>query len=595
MKKKLVLIIVVAAIIGLLYVPVSEYLKTLQVYYKFYSKITPSTDSIFFEPKRQEPYFPPEFNEQARLFYLCKIWGFVKYHAEDRSLLADMDSLLMAAIPKAISATDKEDFSEVLKAFISPALAYHSTGSNPYQNLGDYILIDDRWITDTLCLYRGIKADLDTIWKRHTGKTTYFAYNKSNTGNIRLNNEPAYLQFPHEPIRLLGLFRYWNLINYFYVYKNHIEGSWDKVLYDAIPIFRAADNKEKYHRAIYRLTNQLMDTHASYPATVDDVVFGPYRPNFRMLLVDSTFIINKIRLSEHNDNTFRVGDRVLKVDHQDIYALSDSLNAYVCGGNYWSNQFFLTNAVLSRRDSTTLFTIVRAGDTLSVRSRNHRVKEMFLSEREEDKDNEKNTLYRWINDGIAYFDLRSATPDNFSRNYKPIKSASAIILDLRCYPNTNLILNLTDAFVPPNSFFAYVTYPDTRFPGMARYMRSSSGNIGSKDYFKGHVIVLVNEWTRSFSEYTAMALQANPKTITVGSSSSGSDGNVSIFEFPGEVASVYTGIGIYYPDFTPTQRAGVKIDYVVEPTIASIERKIDLAYETAIEIAKQKNHTKESK
>lgn len=69
------------------------------------------------------------------------------------------------------------------------------------------------------------------------------------------------------------------------------------------------------------------------------------------------------------------------------------------------------------------------------------------------------------------------------------------------------------------------------------------------NYYKGRIIILVNEWTRSFSEYLTMALQVNPRSITVGNSTSGSDGNVSLFTFPGKVLTTYSGIGIYYPDF----------------------------------------------
>ena len=182
--------------------------------------------------------------------------------------------------------------------------------------------------------------------------------------------------------------------------------------------------------------------------------------------------------------------------------------------------------------------------------------------------------------------LRSASVDNIYDNYDAIKTASAIILDLRSYPYTDIISPLTKMFVPPNSFFAYSTYSDTRFPGMLRYHRSSSSKIGSENYYKGRIIILVNEWTRSFSEYLTMALQVNPRSITVGNSTSGSDGNVSLFTFPGKVLTAYSGIGIYYPDFSPTQRVGVRIDCIAEPSIQSIKDRIDVAYERAVIIAK---------
>ncbi len=585
-KKRYFFYSICALLIIILHAPIEGCIRMYKIHYKFSATIDLTRDSIFREFKTQKPYFPEEFNEQARLFYLCKVWGFVKYHGENPLLHSVIDSLLIVAIPHAISSTNKKEFSTILKMFISPALDYPSTREKTYTNINDYVLFDNLWMNDTLCLYDKIKADLNTIWIKHTGKNN-FAFNKKSTGNIRLMNEVNYPEFPDEKKRLLGLFRYWNLINYFYVYKNHMDENWDKVLYESIPDFKNADTRKKYHQAIYRLTNRLRDTHASYPPTIDKVVFGPYRPNFRLMVIDNTYIISKIRLPHYDKDNFKVGDIVIEIDGQDIHTLSDSLGQYVCGGNYWSNQSFLCNAILSRRDSSTLFTLVRNKDTLFVKSKNYQVYEMFQAERKKERENEKKQLYKWINDSIAYWDLRSVTADNYNRNYKSIQSASVIILDLRCYPCTDLILYLTNSFVPPNSFFAYGTYPDARFPGMIRYQKTTSESIGNKDYYKGKVIVLINEWTESYSEYTTMALQVNPKTITVGNSSSGSDGNITTFEFPGGVKTIYSGIGIYYPDFTSTQRTGVKINYTVEPTIKSIKQGIDVAYEKAVEIAKQ--------
>ena len=84
-----------------------------------------------------------------------------------------------------------------------------------------------------------------------------------------------------------------------------------------------------------------------------------------------------------------------------------------------------------------------------------------------------------------------------------------------------------------------------------------------------------------------MVLQMNPRTVTVGNSTSGADGNISLFTFPGEGMTIYSGIGIYYLDFTLTQRVGGRVDYTVEPKINDIKKKIDTAYEEAIIITKQ--------
>lgn len=248
-------------------------------------------------------------------------------------------------------------------------------------------------------------------------------------------------------------------------------------------------------------------------------------------------------------------------------------------------QHYICNALLSRKDSTTLFTLLRENDTLLVQSKNYNVLTIYNMEKKKEKGNRKKQLYKWVNDSVAYLNLTSITVDNFDNNYDPIKKSSVIILDLRCYPQIDVLWQLTNAFVPAHSFFAYVTYADAHFPGMIRYKKSTTNAIGNEKCFDGRVILLINELTSSFSEYVAMLLQANPKTITIGNSSSGADGNVSYFEFPGGIKILYSGIGIYYLDFTPTQRVGVKLNYIVEPTIESIKEGIDNAYEKAVSIA----------
>ena len=66
------------------------------------------------------------------------------------------------------------------------------------------------------------------------------------------------------------------------------------------------------------MISKLKDTHASYPHSIDPVTTGGFRPNFRMLLIDSMFVIHKIRDSNRNDNKFQIGDILLEIDGQDM-------------------------------------------------------------------------------------------------------------------------------------------------------------------------------------------------------------------------------------------------------------------------------------
>ena len=85
--------------------------------------------------------------------------------------------------------------------------------------------------------------------------------------------------------------------------------------------------------------------------------------------------------------------------------------------------------------------------------------------------------------------------------------------------------------------------------------------------YEGKVVILVNETSMSQAEYTAMALRAGPRAMVVGSTTAGADGNVSNIPLPGGLKLMMSGIGVFYPDKTPTQQVGIVPDLVVTPTI----------------------------
>lgn len=97
-------------------------------------------------------------------------------------------------------------------------------------------------------------------------------------------------------------------------------------------------------------------------------------------------------------------------------------------------------------------------------------------------------------------------------------------------------------------------------------------------------MILVDEITQSQAEYTAMALRAMPNTAVVGSTTAGADGNTSLIPLPGQLRTMISGIGIYYPDHRPTQRVGIVPDVVVRPTIEGIAAGRDEVLEAAMRL-----------
>tara|TARA_A100000171_G_C2133691_1_gene148477 strand:- start:2892 stop:3245 length:354 start_codon:yes stop_codon:yes gene_type:complete len=101
--------------------------------------------------------------------------------------------------------------------------------------------------------------------------------------------------------------------------------------------------------------------------------------------------------------------------------------------------------------------------------------------------------------------------------------------------------------------------------------------------YANRVVLLVNEFTQSFGEFTAMCLQTGDQVTTIGSRTAGADGNVSKMELPGGLSTWISGIGVFYPDGTETQRNGIKLNYEVKPSISGILEGRDEVLEMAIQ------------
>ena len=106
---------------------------------------------------------------------------------------------------------------------------------------------------------------------------------------------------------------------------------------------------------------------------------------------------------------------------------------------------------------------------------------------------------------------------------------------------------------------------------------------GNKDYYRGRVAILVDERTQSHAEFSVMALRTAPENRVIGSQTAGADGNVTALMLPGGVRTVFTGLGVYYPDGRATQRIGIVPDIEIRTTLAGLRAGRDEVLERALE------------
>lgn len=508
-----------------------------------------------------------------KMVLLCKIWGFVKYHHPAVAAgKYNWDFELFQVMPLVLKAQSKGELEEIIYKWIQFLGEIKSSKKALDENQSTIEIYPDiSWIEDSLLLGNKITKYLINIKQAERNNYHYYV-DLEPTGNAKFTNENAYsnLTNPDTGYRLLALFRYWNIIQYYFPYKHLIGEDWEDVLVKFIPPIIYARNKEEYVNVLHKLIASINDTHAILKATLETKKYK--------IPVDISFVEGKAVVI--NDNTtacqLTLGDIILKIEGEPIEEIAERRLPYLSASNYPTKLRELASELL-KTDKDRLY--------IEFEHNGKRQSDFILC-----TPNKKNTsryqqdkplISYFTKQNILYLYLGSKEGGNIPENIK----AKGVIIDLRCYPSQKVkgYWNIRQ-FYPDTTEFAKFTLPSITTPGLFRFTSTLTVGAKNTDYYKGKKIILVNEFTQSQAEFLAMKYRCAPNTLIVGSTTAGADGNVSFFSLPGGLYTSISGLGVYYPNGQCTQRIGILPDLEVKPSIEDIQHGIDRALKKAIGI-----------
>lgn len=514
---------------------------------------------------------------ERELFYTAKIYGLIEYKStfyKENYACELLYPILQEVVEENVSI---KSFNDKLQQALSTELARIGRETNA-DSL--FAMSEEGWVRESSDLTQESKILLGRLahaYNQIDKTSASFATDNKSNGPIRRKGSYSDLDWRNPLNRLIGLFDFYSFVYYFYPNRQLLEQPWDLSLQQAIPMFLYAESAVDYHKAIRYITARLNDSHASHSTAMDTLLFGERRAGFRMRSLSGRWFVYSKRSANYPTNV-KIGDEVLSVNSIPIKHLSDSLALFVSASNASTRDKFLNNAILSTPKESFVLKIRRNKDTLEVKERSEHM-DYFNSLKLEEEGKMKP---QWLNDSVAYWHLASAKQDNVESFYRQVCNAQYIILDLRCYPYPSSFRELSKCFIPKTENFSYIVYPDSQRPGEFKYVPGPQ-HLGSELYYKGNVILIVDNQTESFSEYLCMMLQKNPKAITVGTSSSGANGNVHLYEFPGGVMTFLTGLGVLDSNYFPMNGRGVKIDVPVLFETDTILTNVDPYLSKAIE------------
>jgi C-terminal processing protease CtpA/Prc len=524
-------------------------------------------------------------NINGRLWRLCKVWGFAKYYHENNCTV-NWNSVLLKAIDSTLVSTSNASFNAAIMELLAAAgpIPHDTSHLIVYADTNFYAHFD--WINDNQ-FNQEVRNTLDSIVVNFRPKENCFVkYNDHSDPNFNgfLDFREDYLNIPSfsyskESCRLLTFFYYWNIINYFHADRDLMDQDWDSTLYQFIPLFQKIQTDVDFHVLLYHLATFMNDSHGfTYSQLIYDY-FGLYFPYLKVRYIENQTVVTKVGAGITDISP---GDIIKKIDGIDIAYYRDSLYDYALGSNESSRQLDLHNFFLRGpiNSSIDLELENSAGATFASSVIRNAYSNNYFTWSYTDT----NAVWKITTCGYGYVDMGKFTTNQIPSMYAALKNTPAIIFDLRNYPNGTL-WGLIPYFYSSPQTWALLTDPDLTFPGWYYWYDNQydAGTFSNMNPYKGKVIILCNAETLSQAEYTVMGLQQHTNSFTIGSQTSGADGNISYIELPGGLTTVWTSLGIYYPDTTTAQRVGVRIDSVVIPTIEDIRLGRDIELMTAFD------------
>lgn len=525
--------------------------------------------------------------QRDTLFKVCKVWGFVKYyHPEVATGKYDWDQELLEIIPKVMYLKRDYKVDKVLYTWINDLGNVKLSDKKSEEENIIKLKPNTEWIRDDKFINKELSDLLVKIeGAERTGSNYYVSFDEY-LGYPNFDNEKSYedMDYTDDGYRLLSLFRYWNIIEYYSPYRELMDEDWNLVLKEFIPLMIEGNDKISHDLTLSQVIARLQDEHGAVLISWDlSMHFGKYVAPLQLRYIEDKLVVVDNFKEQNLNIEVEIGDIILKVDGRDVEELKNDWEKHYPASSYTYPRNELDNLITKSNNEYISLTIERGEKIFETKVKGITHIYEMIKKRTPKKSHEI------INGDIGYIFPGSIQENEISSIMDKFQDMKAIIIDLRCYPNEYIVYSVGNRIVPTPTEFVEITTPDPYTPGQFKVGEVFTiGEEDNKDVYKGKIVLLIDEQSMSQPEYTAMAFKVAPEAILIGSPTRGADGNISGIPLVGKAYTYISGLGIYYPDGSQTQRIGIIPDIEVKPTIEGIKEGIDEVLERAIEYINEK-------
>ncbi len=395
-----------------------------------------------------------------------------------------------------------------------------------------------------------------------------------------IENDYSDTPYPNRAQRLLALFRLWNVIEYFFPYKDLMDRPWNDVLVEFIPRVGEAHDETEYALVIAELATRIQDSHVTLQSPVLDRYFGTHRPGLRVDLVEAQTVVTEVA-PELVESGLRVGDILLSVDGEESGARRARLARYLSA----STPGRLANKI----DIQFLLGPKSRPVALEVRGADGSIRRATLPRTAEGPAprarRRTGRVYTVLPEGYGYVDLERLESEDVDAAFKTIRNTPGLILDMRGYPNAAFAFvdRLGRERPRPAAMWGTPKYDGASGTFSVDYSLDAPVAAAGPEY-SGRLVVLADGSSQSAAEYVCMLIRASRKAIFVGTQTSGANGGVTRTILPGGIVVNFTGYSVRYADGGQFQRIGIIPDIEARLTLRGIREGRDELVERAVEV-----------
>lgn len=516
-----------------------------------------------------------------------RVWGFLKYyHPHVGNGTLNWDQILVEALAASQDLAPQQMCNRVIDQLLVTAgpideceVCFEDPGDQGISTVNWQWMESSPYLTEDQATALGRVRD-----QRDLGDSLHRAY-LPNWQGVSLNfvMDSAYSDVASftQWHRLLALYHYWNVIEYFSPYRQTANPDWEQVLEDFIPRFLAAEGERALQYTMWELVNQVNDSHGGGgSAYLSEHGYGKYwLPFWARLSDDRRVFITELR----NDSIglafgLKDGDEILHINGTDIETLLAEKRPFEAASNATAKDIYCLWLALKDTLPMATLKVARADSVFDLEVPRFAVSELRANEYPDWywADSQQTVIVARANSLISRRKARDFM--------KEASHADAIVLDFRMgampYEARNY---LYPRMLPQNQLAVTAAHPSRSFPGNWMDNQLQYTPERQRSFWDKPLILLAGEYNISQDEWVIMYFQTSPRAYTIGRPTGGALGYMARIEMPGGFAAYFTSGYMSYPDGSPVFGPGVKLDEQVEPTAEQLSQGRDAEVERALQ------------